>query len=155
MRLKDAECASLADRAADVSPNALLRPVWQDFMLPTVAYVGGPGELAYFAQSAVLYRELLGRMPVMLPRACFTLLDARTEKLMMRFGLKLQDLMVHGEALKERIAGQLVPAALGADFDMVSEAMNSHLERLRERLLAFDPTLAEDRKSTRLNSSHT
>ena len=66
LRLKDAECASLADRAADVSPNALLRPVWQDFMLPTVAYVGGPGELAYFAQSAVLYRELLGRMPVML-----------------------------------------------------------------------------------------
>lgn len=142
LRLKDSECAQLADRAADVSPNALLRPVWQDFMLPTVAYVGGPGELAYFAQSEVLYRELLGRMPVMLPRACFTLLDARTEKLMQRFGLGLQDVMVHGEALKEKIAAQLVPATLGADFEKTAAAVGENLDFLRERLLKFDPTLA-------------
>ena len=51
------------------SPNALLRPVIQDFLLPTVAYIGGPAEISYFAQSEVLYRNLLGRMPVMLPRA--------------------------------------------------------------------------------------
>ncbi len=100
LRLKDSEASTLADRAADVSPNALLRPVWQDFMLPTVAYVGGPGELAYFAQSAVLYDKLLGRMPVMLPRAFFTLLDARSEKLMKKFGLGLADLMVKHDALK-------------------------------------------------------
>ena len=142
LRLKDSECATLADRAADVSPNALLRPVWQDFMLPTVAYVGGPGELAYFAQSSVLYRELLGRMPVMLPRAFFTLLDARSAKLMQRFGLGLPGLMVHGEALKERIARQLVPESLGTDFEKTAAAVGENLELLRTRLLAFDPTLA-------------
>jgi len=42
--------------------------VVQDFLLPTVAYIGGPSEISYFAQSEVLYRNLLGRMPVMLPR---------------------------------------------------------------------------------------
>ncbi len=45
----------LAARAEQLSPNALLRPVVQDYMLPTVAYVGGPAELAYLAQSQVIY----------------------------------------------------------------------------------------------------
>src|SRR5206468_3879096 len=74
----------LADRAASLSPNALLRPVAQDSMLPTVAYIGGPAEVAYLAQSSVIYDRLLGRMPVAVPRAGFTILDQRTEKLMSR-----------------------------------------------------------------------
>lgn len=141
LRLKDAECASLADRAESVSPNALLRPVWQDFMFPTVAYVGGPGELAYFAQSAVLYEKLLGRMPVVLPRACFTLLDARSEKLLKRFGLGLTDLMTNQEALRERIARKLVPRQLGAEFEKTAEAAAKELDRLQTQLRDFDPTL--------------
>ena len=149
LRLRDSECEKLAARAADVSPNALLRPVWQDFMLPTVAYVGGPGELAYFAQSAVLYRELLGRMPVMLPRACFTLLDARSEKLMKRFGLSLPDLMVNRETLQERIAKQLVPSSLGSDFEKTSAAVAENLDYLRQKLMAFDPTLAAAMEKSR------
>ena len=67
--MKESEFASLRDRAADVSPNALLRPVVQDYLLPTCAYVGGPAELAYLAQSQVIYDRLLGRMPVMISRA--------------------------------------------------------------------------------------
>jgi len=122
LRIKDAECAALADRVESVSPNALLRPVWQDFMLPTVAYVGGPGELAYFAQSAVLYDRLLGRMPVVLPRACFTLLDERSAKLLKRFGLSLTDLMTSQESLRERIARKLVPQQLGAEFEKAATA---------------------------------
>ncbi len=50
------------------------------YVLPTVPYLGGPAELAYMAQSQVLYQDLLGRMPVMLARAAFTVLDARTTK---------------------------------------------------------------------------
>ena len=52
--------AELMDRAEQLSPNALLRPVVQDYVLPTVAYVGGPAELAYMAQSQVLYRRAIG-----------------------------------------------------------------------------------------------
>ena len=81
--------ADLVARAAHVSPNALLRPVLQDYLLPTAAYIGGPAELAYFAQSEVLYSGLLGRMPVMMARNGFTLLDARSVKLMDRFGCTL------------------------------------------------------------------
>jgi bacillithiol biosynthesis cysteine-adding enzyme BshC len=142
LRLKDAECASLAARAADVSPNALLRPVWQDFMLPTVAYVGGPGELAYFAQSAVLYERLLGRMPVVLPRACFTILDARAGKLLKKFGLRLADVMVRHHELRARIARQMLPATLGAEFEQTASQTALGLDALAAKLQAFDPTLA-------------
>lgn len=142
LRLKDAECASHADRAADVSPNALLRPVWQDFMLPTVAYVGGPGELAYFAQSAVLYDKLLGRMPVVLPRACFTILDARSEKLLRKFGLKLTDVLVKRDELQARIAKQLVPDGLESQFTHTAMQTALGLDELSTSLEAFDPTLA-------------
>ena len=142
LRMKDSECATLADRAEVVSPNALLRPVWQDFMLPTAAYVGGPGEVAYFAQSAVLYERLLGRMPVVTPRRGFTLLDARSEKLLTRFGLALPDVLVHEQALQGRIARRLVPDVLGGRFGSAAAEATRLLDELGNQLRGFDPTLA-------------
>src|SRR5439155_22438054 len=50
--------------AEKFSPNALFRPVVQDYLLPTAAYIAGPAEISYVAQSEVVYRQLLGRMPV-------------------------------------------------------------------------------------------
>lgn len=141
LRLKDSECGMLADRAESVSPNALLRPVWQDFLFPTVAYIGGPGEVAYFAQSAVLYERLLGRMPVVLPRAFFTLLDAHSARLLKRFGFELTDLLAPEEEVRTRIARQLVPRQLDAEFEKTALATANDLDRLREQLRAFDPTL--------------
>ena len=99
--------AELQARKADLSPNALLRPVMQDYLFPTVAYVGGPAELAYMAQSQVIYRELLGRMPVMTPRNGFTLLDGRAGKLMLRYGLQVPDLFDYQQVVRDRIAAKL------------------------------------------------
>jgi bacillithiol biosynthesis cysteine-adding enzyme BshC len=134
--------SELGDRAEQLSPNALLRPVVQDYVLPTVAYVGGPAELAYMAQSQVLYEGLLGRMPVMVARAAFTLLDARTTKLMERYGLTLPAFF-HGDGgVREAIAGQLVPTALVREFDDTQKAMSESLNKLRDDLVSFDSTLA-------------
>ena len=141
LRMKDAEFASLRDRAADVSPNALLRPVWQDYLLPTVAYAGGPAELAYLAQSNVMYQRLLGRMPVVLSRCGFTLLDGRAAKLLERFHMNLGDTLVHEEALKARVAEALIPADLTAKFEDTSAAFGARLDGLAASVNAFDPTL--------------
>src|SRR5579864_6998083 len=134
--------AELMDRAEHLSPNALLRPVVQDYVLPTVAYVGGPAELAYMAQSQVLYEGLLGRMPAMLARSAFTLLDVRTTKLMERYGLTLPAFFHGEEGVREAIAGQLVPSALVREFDDTQKAMVESLDRLRADLVSFDSTLA-------------
>jgi bacillithiol synthase len=132
----------LMDRADSLSPNALLRPVVQDSMLPTAAYVGGPAELAYLAQSEVLYRNLLGRMPVAVPRCGFTLLDEHSQKLLDRYGLTLPDFFHGEEAVRERVAAKLVPPKLHTGLHDAQATVENTLERLDRDIVAFDPTLA-------------
>jgi uncharacterized protein YllA (UPF0747 family) len=130
------------DRASSLSPNALLRPVVQDSILPTAACIMGPAEAAYLAQSEVLYSSILRRMPVVVPRTGFTILDQHSEKLMVRYGLSLPDFFSGEEILRERIAGRLVPPALQASLGETGKAVEHAIERLRGELSAFDPTLA-------------
>lgn len=134
--------AELAAKAESLSPNAILRPVIQDSVLPTVAYIGGPAEVAYLAQSAAIYRQILGRMPVAVPRTGFTILDQRTEKLMQRYRVAFTDLFHGEEPLRQRIASRLIPPALQHVMGETSNAVDAALERLRAELASFDPTLA-------------
>jgi bacillithiol biosynthesis cysteine-adding enzyme BshC len=133
--------AELAGRAAELSPNALLRPVVQDSILPTVASILGPAEAAYIAQSEVLYSRILGRMPVAVPRAGFTILDHLSQKRMSRYGVSLADFFHGKEAFRERLAAALVPPDLTLRLQDTLVDVDAAVERLRARLLAFDPTL--------------
>jgi bacillithiol synthase len=134
--------AELMDRAASLSPNALLRPVVQDSMLPTVAYVGGPAEVAYLAQSAVLYERILGRQPIALPRSGFTVLDARNEKLLGRYELSLADFYAGEEQLKEQIAGRLIPPAISAEMQAAAASVEAAVAKMQGQLASFDPALS-------------
>ncbi len=134
--------AELAARADHISPNALFRPVVQDYALPTVAQIGGPAEIAYLAQTQVLYQELGRRGPVVVPRAGFTLLDARGTKLMERYGLRIPHFYDGFEPLQQRIASALVPASLQGSIHAVRESATASLDKLRADLSGFDPTLA-------------
>jgi bacillithiol biosynthesis cysteine-adding enzyme BshC len=142
LRAKESEFAALHDRAAEISPNALLRPVMQDYLLPTCAYVGGPAELAYLAQSQVIYERLLGRMPVMISRAGFTLVEPHAQKLLEKYKLTVQQTFIDEGHLKERVAHSLVPESLGQSFDTTNAFVMKHLDRMRGELERFDPTLA-------------
>ncbi len=126
-----------------LSPNALLRPVMQDWLLPTAVYVGGPAEIAYFAQAEVLYGPLLGRMPAILPRAAFTLIDSCTRKLMERCQVTLLDCLEGEEALLQRIAARLAPSHLEEAFDNAERTVAASVDGLRSQVAAFDPTLGE------------
>jgi bacillithiol biosynthesis cysteine-adding enzyme BshC len=140
LRRGDAAANGAAPEA--LSPNALLRPVWQDYMLPTIAYVGGPAEIAYLAQSRVIYDRLLGRMPVAVPRCGFTLLDGHSAKLMERYRLSLQAALTPEVTLQAHIAGVLTPESVSRSFGEASSAIRTHLDQLHNRLDQFDPTLA-------------
>jgi bacillithiol biosynthesis cysteine-adding enzyme BshC len=123
------------------SPNALFRPVVQDFLLPTAAYVGGPAEISYFAQSEVIYRHLLGRMPVMLPRAGFTLVDAKAAKLLRRYGLTVEDVWGGSQSLRHRMEGASVPKGLSRAFERDRKEIQKVLTQLGKRIAKLDPTL--------------
>jgi bacillithiol synthase len=142
LRRKDSDYGDLRDRAAEVSPNALLRPVVQDYLLPTAAYIGGPAELAYLAQSQVIYDRLLGRMPVVMSRSSFTLLEPRAAKLLKRYGMTVAQTFVGEETLRARIARMLAPDSLSTAFTATAAGTEGALERLRAELSGFDPTLA-------------
>jgi bacillithiol biosynthesis cysteine-adding enzyme BshC len=131
----------LAAAAEHLSPNALLRPVMQDYLLPTAMYFGGPAELAYLAQAEVLYRTLLGRMPVVEHRAGFTLLDARAKKLMERYRLGWPEVFEGESGLRDAIARRLIPSELQRVFEETTHSVESSLFRLGHELSRFDPTL--------------
>jgi uncharacterized protein YllA (UPF0747 family) len=132
-----------------LSPNALLRPVVQDYLLPTAAYIGGPAELAYFAQAQVIYDRLLGRMPVVTSRTSFTLLEPRTEKLLQHYRLTIPDVLVDPDHLKERIAHALSPESIERAFADASDGLRHNLDCLRGELEKFDHTLAASLEKAR------
>lgn len=133
----------LAEFGAALSPNALLRPVWQDWLFPTVALIGGPGELAYFAQSQVLYRALLGRMPVMLPRAFFTLVDSKSAKIISNYRVRFESVLGSEESVRQTLAERLVPPALVEGLDEAKRGIETAIANLETRLAIFDPTLKD------------
>jgi uncharacterized protein YllA (UPF0747 family) len=135
--------ADLQARVHEISPNALLRPVVQDFMLPTVAYIGGPAELAYLAQSQVIYDRLLGRQPMPLPRAGFTVLDHHSAKLMCRYDLRVPDFFAGEASLHEKAAAKLIPAELKSLMEETRTSTARSMDHLKAKLAAFDTTLAK------------
>ncbi len=144
----------LAERPENLSPNALLRPVVQDYMLPTAAYVGGPAELAYFAQSQVLYERLLGHMPRLVSRNGFSLIDTRSQKLMERYGINLKDFFGGEDALRERVSAALVPAGLQDQFASATASATKTLDHLHNGLVDFDPTLAASLEKSKAKILH-
>lgn len=146
--------AELAARGAALSGNALLRPVVQDWMFPTVAVVGGPAELAYFAQSEVLYRRLLGHIPVPVSRAGFTLISARAQKLLERYGLRVEQTFQRADLLQQRIAATLVPAEVATTLGGAREEIGRQLDRVRTQLAGFDATLVAALDKSRAKMLH-
>ncbi len=134
------------------SANVLLRPVLQDYWLPTLAYIGGPAEIAYFAQAAVVYEKLLGRITPILPRMSATLIEPRIERLLNKYEVELPELF-HGECeLRDCLAARSLPAELKQDFEQTRLAVEASLRRVSQSLQTLDPTLAEaaDRATSKM-----
>jgi len=133
----------VATAPENFSANVLLRPVLQDYWLPTLAYIGGPAEIAYFAQAAVVYEKLLGRITPILPRMSATLIEPRIERLLNKYEVELPELS-HGECqLRDCLAARSLPAELKQDFEQARQSVEAVMARLRESLKTLDPTLVE------------
>lgn len=133
--------AWVARSPKDFTANVLLRPIVQDTLLPTAAYVGGPAEIAYLAESEVLYRRLLGRMPVIFPRASFTLVDARARRLMKKYSLGLVELFAGRQVVRDRMAQAYVPKFVHRRLEQSRKRLEKLLTDLKEPLQDFEPTL--------------
>lgn len=125
------------------SPNVTLRAVVQDYLLPTIAYYGGSAEIAYFAQTAEVYRLLDRPATPILPRSSLTMIERHTGRVLERYGLTLADLFTGPENVLKRVVEEHLGADTAKSFAKTEDSVNSELDRLREHLTAIDPTLAD------------
>ena len=126
-----------------LSPNALLRPVFQDAILPTAAYIGGPAEIAYFAQSEVLYRAILGRLTPVLPRLSGTLIEPAVATIMAKDEISLEDIFNAKtvDTLAHRMGARAMPIEEKRKLAAVGNAMDVELTALTGYLAAVDESL--------------
>ncbi|MDQ2835025.1 MAG: bacillithiol biosynthesis cysteine-adding enzyme BshC [Acidobacteriota bacterium] len=137
-----AELLAILDSTPErLSPNALLRPVFQDTLLPTAAYIGGPSEIAYFAQTSLLSQFILGRITPVLPRLSATLIEPAIAKIMDKDEVQLPDAMTTPEALAQRLGARAMPIELKRRLAAVGNALEPELDALTQYLSGIDPTL--------------
>jgi uncharacterized protein YllA (UPF0747 family) len=121
-----------------LSPNVLLRPVVQDTLFPTAVYIGGPAEVAYFAQAAPVYETLNCPMPPIFPRISATILDPRVARLLKKYSVGFLDVLQGREVLKTKCVSAAYDVAF---FDRVRGQVEGELQSLRGILGSMDPTL--------------
>lgn len=125
-----------------LSPNALLRPVFQDFLLPTMAYIGGPAEIAYFAQTQVLYEAILGRTTPILPRLSATLIEPAVAKLLAQHELLLEDILQsHPDELAQRLGARSMPVEGKRKLANAGNTLDQELESLTTWMSTLDDGL--------------
>ncbi len=131
------------------NPNVLLRPVVQDYLLPTLVYTGGAAEVAYFAQVGVVYEKLLGRVTPILPRFSATLLEPKPDRILTHFQLGMPDVFLGPEKLREAIAARSLPPDLQERFEEAYASVERSMAALRESIGKLDSTLIDATENTR------
>jgi bacillithiol biosynthesis cysteine-adding enzyme BshC len=126
------------------SPAVLLRPVVQDYILPTVCYFGGGAEISYFAQNSEVYRVIDRPVTPILHRQSFTVVEAKHLRTLQRYDLGFTDLFSGLQNLLPTIVDQYLNKQTARTFAEVEENISIELNRLDRELSEIDPTLAEN-----------
>jgi len=127
----------------DFSPNVLLRPIVQDYLLPTLVYTGGSAEVAYFAQLGVVYEALAGRVTPILPRFSATILEPKMTRLLEKYDIELPALFQGPEVLREQLAQRTLPPDLQKVFATAQTSLDESLAAIEQSLGRLDKTLVE------------
>ncbi len=150
--------ADLLDRvssgAEHFSPNVLLRPIVEDYLLPTLAYTGGAAETAYFGQAGAVYEKLLGRVTPIIPRFSATIIEPKMQRLLEKHGLTLVDLFDGPEEVGKRIAKRHLPHDLQQAFEDARKAFDANFAAVKERLEKLDRTLVDAAETCRSKMQH-
>lgn len=149
-KAKECDNEYTADQLADLaekspqrfSPNVTLRAVVQDYLLPTIAYYGGAAEIAYFAQTAEVYRVLSRPATPILPRSSLTMVERHTGRSLERYNLRLEDFFDGLDNLMKLVVEEHLGANTSKLFTQSEQRVNEELDRLRQELASVDPTLA-------------
>ena len=130
------------------SPNVILRPICQDYLFPTLAYVAGPSEVAYFAQFKLLYENFNIPEPIIYPRCSATIVEERIQKIINKYGLQPKDFFTEIDALKGRITESISDFKVEELFSNTMGTVSESLTSLKDGLESIDPTLVPAMENT-------
>jgi bacillithiol synthase len=127
-----------------LSPSALLRPVFQDFLLGSSSIAAGPAEIAYYAQSGVLYDRILGSQTPPAARLSATLIEPHVGELLRKHGLTLEQLFPEDAAsLARSLAARSMPPETRQKLDASAHALDAELAALVSWLQSQDKGLGQ------------
>ena len=137
------ELVAILDAAPErISPSALLRPVFQDFLLSTSLIIGGPAEIAYFAQSAVLFERILGRVTPAEPRFSATLVEPAIGDLLRKHELPLERVFAETkDGLAQLLGARAMPVEGKRKLATAGTALDAELEPVVEWMTKLDAGL--------------
>ena len=147
-RVRVREADAVSSDSADLSPNVLLRPVMERAILPTVAYVGGPAEIAYFAQVSAVADGLGVSRPLIVPRWSGVIIEPHVRKILAKVGADVDD-FADPHAVETRVAREQLPSALAKALNKARSRVEAALEELENAgasAAALPPTVVEGAK---------
>jgi bacillithiol synthase len=144
----------LHEHPENFSPNVLLRPIVEDYLLPTLAYTGGAAETAYFAQAAPVYELLAGRVTPVIPRFSATIVEQKPQRIMEKLEMTVPDVFDAPEALRQKIAAKYLPGDLQAAFESTKKSLQKNLAEVKDKLTKLDPTLADAAETSGSKMQH-
>jgi uncharacterized protein YllA (UPF0747 family) len=124
-----AEETALRGDAVELSPNVLLRPILERSILPTVAYLGGPAEIAYFAQVSAVAAAIGYDPPLILPRWSGIVIEPRVQKILDRYSLDAGDFS-DPHAIETRLARESIPEELRASIAELLIAVEQQIVKI-------------------------
>jgi bacillithiol synthase len=128
---------------ATLSPSALLRPLFQDFLFPTLAYIGGPAEIAYFAQLHPWYEAMEIKQPWVLPRASVTLIPPATRNFLSTRNLKPQELYIKEDTLLDALLQNSALNFVRTKMKDLKATVQQDLNEVRQHAEKVEPTLGK------------
>jgi bacillithiol biosynthesis cysteine-adding enzyme BshC len=131
-----------AEEPSRLSPNVLLRPAVESALLPTVAYLGGPGELRYLVMTPPIYQRLEIPRQRPLPRWSGVIVEPRVDRVLEKFGLDLSELFAPPGALEARVVRAQLPAEVGEALEQLRVALEEGYGVLERAAADIDPTLS-------------
>ena len=153
------ETYSLADLSAiaaaepeRLSPNVLLRPVVESAVLPTVAYVAGPGELRYLALTPPVYAELGVDRQLPVARWSGLVVEPKVERVLAKFSLTVEDLLGPDGVIESRIARSQLPESVTSTVGRLRQAIEDEYGSLTAAAVSIDPTLEKTVQGARSNA---
>ena len=125
------------------SPNVLLRPICQDYILPTAFYVGGPSEISYFAQVMPLYDFFKVEAPIIYPRSSATLVEKNINSIVEKYNIGLSELFADIEKVKNKVIQSISQTAVDDIFNITSNQIEIAFDQLKEKLFELDKTISD------------